>query len=117
MAKRKNKTETRLGLIHLGFAVVISVIIMSLPNSHVVTTFRNITLDGAAAVYAPIQWLENFVVLQSRYNELEQSYIKNKIELNRLRTLDQENERLRKALGFTNRRYFCDPSECIVKFL
>jgi len=67
---------------------------------------RSFILDSAAYLYVPIQWVDTIFTIESDYRELQQRHIKAQIELNKTRTLVEENKRLKAMLGFRGDRKF-----------
>ncbi|MCF7807833.1 MAG: rod shape-determining protein MreC [Candidatus Marinimicrobia bacterium] len=93
-------------LLHLLVAMVLSLIIIGSNTSTLVVQGRNIVLESAAYLYVPFQWIETIFQISGKYNELQKSHIKAQIELNKYKTLVQENQRLRNMLGFKSESGF-----------
>ncbi len=80
--------------------MILSLMIIAAEDSAPMQRVRGVLLDGSEYLYVPFQWLETIFEIESEYRSLEKKYIAAQLELNRLKTLEQENQRLRQALGF-----------------
>ncbi len=92
--------------LNLLVAIALSLVIIGSGDSPLVRQSRNLILESSAYLYVPIQWIETLFTIEKDYHKLQQSYIKAQIELNRHKTLLQENLRLRKMLGFKGEQGF-----------
>lgn len=80
--------------------------IIAANGSPAMNRIRSFILDSAAYLYVPIQWVDTIFTIESDYRELQQRHIKAQIELNKTRTLVEENKRLKAMLGFRGDRKF-----------
>jgi len=75
---------------------------------------RDAILDVTSYVYLPIEAIQNLVTLEKRYTTLQRKYVQARIELNRLRSVEKENQRLRRMLHFrTARKYEVIPAHVL----
>lgn len=93
-------------LVNLIAAVALSLIIIASSGSPLMNRTRGFVLEAAAYLYVPIQWVETLFTIEEDYKVLQQKHIKAQIELNKTRTLVEENQRLRGMLGFKGERSF-----------
>jgi len=87
-------------LFNLFIALALSLVIIASNSNPVVVKTRNIVLESAAYLYVPIKWVKTIFTIQHDYRDLQERHIKTQLELNKFKTLAQENLRLRKMLGF-----------------
>lgn len=81
-------------------AILLSLVIIASEEAPSLKVVRGVVLDASEYLYVPFQWLETIFQIEKKYASLEKKYIAAQIEINRLKTLEQENSRLRQALGF-----------------
>jgi len=93
-------------LVNLVAAVTLSLLIIASNGSPVINQTRGLVLDAAAYLYVPIQWVQTLFTIEKDYRDLQQRHIKAQIEINKSRTLTNENKRLRNLLGFKAEREF-----------
>ncbi len=106
MAASASPLSSYKSLVNLLASTVLSLMIIASNTSVPVIQVRNLVLDGSAYLYVPIQWIETLFTLEHDYKILQQNYIKAQIELNKHKTLVQENQRLRNSLGFKREKSF-----------
>jgi rod shape-determining protein MreC len=87
-------------IINMLVAGLLALVIISSDESPTLKTLRGVIIDASEYLYVPFQWLETIFQIERDYRELEKQYIASQLEINRLKTLAQENTRLRQALGF-----------------
>lgn len=93
-------------VLHLLVSLTLSLMIISGNNSSLVINSRNIVLEAAAYLYVPFQWIETLFEIRGDYEALQKKHIKAQIELNKYKTLVQENDRLKNMLGFKGEKDF-----------
>lgn len=93
-------------ILHLLAAMALSLVIISGNNSNFVSKSRSLVLETAAYLYVPIQWVETIFAIRGEYDELQKKHIKAQIEINKYKTLIQENDRLKNMLGFKGEKSF-----------
>jgi len=93
-------------LINLVAAVGLSLLIIASNTNPLMVMVRGMVLESSAYLYVPIKWIETIFTIEKDYRDLQQRHIKAQIELNKSRTLLNENQRLRKMLGFKNEKQF-----------
>jgi len=93
-------------LINLVAAVGLSLLIIASNTNPLMVMVRGMVLESSAYLYVPIKWIETIFAIEKDYRDLQQRHIKAQIELNKSRTLLNENQRLRKMLGFKNEKQF-----------
>jgi rod shape-determining protein MreC len=67
---------------------------------------RGLVLETSAYLYVPIKWIKTIFTVQKNYQLLRKEHITAQIELNKFKTLIQENQRLRNMLGFKGEKSF-----------
>jgi rod shape-determining protein MreC len=87
-------------------AVVLSLAIIASEESAVMQRTKGIVLDASAYLYKPFQWLDTIYSVERQYRELGKKYIAAQLEINQLKTLERENQRLRQMLGFKELKGF-----------
>ncbi len=93
-------------LVNLLIAMALSLIVIASNGSKAITQVRSLVLETSTYLYVPIQWIETLFTIEKNYRELQQTHIKAQIELNKYKTLKQENQRLRNMLGFKGEKDF-----------
>lgn len=93
-------------LVNLLVAIALSLSIIASDESTLVLQTRSLVLESSAYLYVPIRWIETIFTIQTDYRKLQQEHIKGQIELNKFRTLAQENQRLKNMLGFKGGKSF-----------
>lgn len=93
-------------LVNLVAAMALALMIIAANGSPAMNRIRAIIIDSAAYLYVPIQWVDTIFTIESDYRDLQQRHIKAQIELNKSRTLVEENKRLKAMLGFRGDRNF-----------
>lgn len=93
-------------LVNLLVAIALSLALIASPDGKAVVQTRSLILDASAYLYVPIQWVETLFTIEKDYRVLEKNYIQAQIDLNKYKSLIQENERLRQMLGFKGERSF-----------
>ncbi len=87
-------------------SVALSLGIIASNGSPVIIQTRALVMEASAYLYMPFQYVETLFTITKDYRELQQEHIKSQIEVNKSRTLSQENQRLRKMLGFKGGKRF-----------
>ncbi len=93
-------------LVNLIAAIALSLLIIASNGTPAMNRTRGLILEASAYLYVPIQWVKTIFTIEKDYRELQQRHIKAQIELNKSRTLMNENQRLRIMLGFKGNRKF-----------
>jgi len=93
-------------LVNLLVAIALSLIIIASNGSRAILQARKLVLETSVYFYLPSQWIETIFTIEKDYLELQQSHIKAQIELNKFKTLNKENQRLRNMLGFKGEKEF-----------
>jgi len=92
--------------INLLTAVILSLLVITLEKSPTMIVIRGGIQDASEYLYRPLLWLDTIFTIEKRYKDLQERHIKTQIELNQLRTLSEENKRLRRTLQFKELRGF-----------
>jgi len=93
-------------LVNLLVALALSLAIIASNRSAAVVQARSLVLETAAYLYVPIKWIGTIFSIQKDYAILQQEHIKAQIEINKFKTLAQENQRLKNMLGFKGGKSF-----------
>lgn len=93
-------------LVNLIAAIVLSLLMIASTGTPIMNQARGLVLETSAYLYVPIQWVKTIFTIEKDYRELQQRHIKAQIELNKSRSLKNENQRLRSMLGFKGENNF-----------
>jgi len=93
-------------LVNLLVALAMSLAIIASNDSTVIVQTRSFLMETSAYLYMPLKWIQTIFTIQKDYRQLQQEHIKAQIELNKFKTLVQENQRLRRMLGFKGSKNF-----------
>ncbi len=93
-------------LVNLVASVALSLLVIASNGSPPLNQARALVLDASAYLYVPIQWVETIFTIEKDYQELQQRHIKAQIEINKSKTILNENQRLRNMLGFKDEKSF-----------